>query len=477
MALFVLLAIGAAATLSAMGNWRSGLIWLIVLSAVQDPLRKLVPGAPGNLLLIGFPVFLAIGLSLISTQRHVLQGFRSSFPAISRNLDWLLVASLPAALLSLTYGPGSWAYTVFGVFSYGIFLGSVLVGFYYLRSEKSLRRLLAIYCLITSVALSGSFIEYLNIDGFGDLIGTKALEFDWIRYGSGFTVNLLAGFYRSPDVMGWHAAAAAMLSLILVFAGNDPGRWRWLGVTAFAITALAVSGRRKMVYMVPLFMVLVVVLFIQNKKRSLDISSLLLLASPLLVAFWVGNWLGAESEFVQYYTGDTGDVVVQAQRHGWDAVVGTFQQTGFWGSGLGFATPGAQNIPFPKPRIWQESGLSRLMVELGVPGLVMMVVLIVNILRAGFQSARLQFATRTPFGKYSVALLAFVLANIASLSISGQILADPIIACFIGLTMGMQLSLTRLASAGHPVIGQPVSTATVNARRPRAEMAPGSVSE
>ncbi|MFQ6537970.1 MULTISPECIES: hypothetical protein [Aphanothece] len=462
MALFVLLTLGAVATLSALGNWRSGLIWMLVIAAVQDPLRKLVPGAPGSLLLIVIPVFLATGFGLISARRHVWLGFQSSFPAVARSLGWFVVACLPAALLSLTYGPGSWAFTAFGVLSYGIILSSILIGFYYLRSERELRRLLAIYCLITAVALTGTFLEYFKVDALADIVGTKALDFDWIRYGSGYTVQLLAGFYRSPDVMGWHAAAAAMLSLVLVFAGRDPGRWRWLAVTGIAIAALAVSGRRKMVYMLPFFLLMVVLLILQSRKRGLDLQSLVLLALPLLIAFSVGNWLGAESEFVRYYTDNPNDVAVQAQRHGWEAVIGTFQQTGFWGSGLGFATPGAQNIPFPRPRVWQESGMSRLMVELGVPGLLMMLVFIGNLLMAGLRSARWQFAAHAPFGRYSIALLAFVLANIASLAISGQILADPFIACFIGLMMGMQLSLTRLAwrlRAAEPVMDGPPQAA------------------
>ena len=51
---------------------------------------------------------------------------------------------------------------------------------------------------------------------------------------------------------------------------------------------------------------------------------------------------------------------------------------------------------------------------------------------------------------YSIGLLAFVLANFASLSISGQILADPFIASFIGIAIGMQLSFRRLAWTSVP---------------------------
>jgi len=41
-------------------------------------------------------------------------------------------------------------------------------------------------------------------------------------------------------------------------------------------------------------------------------------------------------------------------------------------------------------------------------------------------------------------LLAFFIANVASLTVSGQILADPFIAAFLGIMVGLLLSIVRL---------------------------------
>ncbi len=449
MALFFLVILSVVGAISALGNWRSGLIWMFVIAAVQDPLRKLVPGSPGSLLLISNIVFLATAIGLISSRRNLWGGFQFFFPDVVKSLGWFVLACVPAAFISLFYGPESWVFTVFGIFSYGIILSSILIGFYYLQSEKDLRRLLAAYCLVTAVALGGTFFEYFRIDYFGDIVGTRNLHYDWIRYNGAHTIQLLSGFYRSPDVMGWHASAAAMLSLLLAFSGKGTARWNWLFVTLVAISALMVSGRRKMVYMVPFFVLMTLLLILQNRRRGLDIQTLFLILIPLALVLTVKSWLGADSDFIRYYVDNPDDVVVQAQRHGIDSVIGTFQQSGFWGLGLGFASPGAHNIPFPAPRVWQESGLSRVTAELGIPGLFMLTVFVVKLIQAClFTSSRLYLFV-TPYDFYSVSLLAFLVSNFASLSISGQILSDPFIASFIGLMIGMQLSLARLAHSMH----------------------------
>lgn len=444
MGLYGLLVLGLMATISALGRWRSGLLWMCAIAVLQDPLRKLVPGAPGYLLLISLPVVLATGLGMISSIPNAWPKFATKFPAIRNAFELFLAACIPAAFISLTYGPGSWAYTAFGLIAYGIIFGSILIGFLFLRTEADVRRLLSFYCLITALALSGTYFEYFHIDILGNLIGTESLNFEWVRHRSGYLVKMLAGFYRSPDVMGWHAATASMLSLVLVFAGNQKGRWRWLIVTAIGVGALMVSGRRKMVFLVPLFILLIIGLLISSRKRGLSIQAILPLVIPILIGLLAGQWLGSESEFVRYYTDDPGDIQTQAQTHIWDSVLETYNQSGFWGSGLGFAAPGAQNLPYPKPRIWQESGASRLMVELGVPGAIAILLLLSRIFLTGIKNVRRQIRLKSKYANYSIALLAFTMANLASLSVSGQILADPFIAFFIGSTIGMQLSFSRL---------------------------------
>jgi hypothetical protein len=130
---------------------------------------------------------------------------------------------------------------------------------------------------------------------------------------------------------------------------------------------------------------------------------------------------------------------------GFLAVYLTYQDYGFFGTGLGTATPGSQHLQVDRPRVWQESGSSRIMVELGVPGafgfLLVMMALVYSIWNVTISQVRL----KTPQSPYAAGLLAFFVANVGSLTVSGQVLADPFIAAFLGFLVGLSLSVVRLA--------------------------------
>jgi hypothetical protein len=55
-----------------------------------------------------------------------------------------------------------------------------------------------------------------------------------------------------------------------------------------------------------------------------------------------------------------------------------------------------------------------------------------------------QAKLKTPQSPYASGLLAFFIANVGSLTVSGQVLADPFIASFLGFLVGLSLSVVRL---------------------------------
>src|SRR5690606_30123489 len=128
---------------------------------------------------------------------------------------------------------GSWMLTVLGAFSYGSIFLAVIAGFHYARVPVAIDRLLAAYCLIHGVMLGGALLEYLDLFPGTAILGSKAFGYEWVRWGSGYTVDMIAGFYRTPDVMGWHAASVCMLSLVLGLASKGTRRWFWLAVACF----------------------------------------------------------------------------------------------------------------------------------------------------------------------------------------------------------------------------------------------------
>lgn len=434
----------AAFSLAAFMNWRRGLFLMIFMAAIQDPIRKLVPGTPGYLVLITAPILLVATLRALAGVPRWWRDFKREFPAIARSIVALMVMCIPAAVISLTYGPGSWMATLLGVFSYSTILLAILAGFHFSRKGITFRQLIATYVVIHGFAMTGAIIEYFALLPDWIVISDTALGYNWVRYGDGYIVEFIAGFYRSGDVMGWHAAAVTCLSLTLMLTGFGRGRYIWIVFAVLGIFALLVCGRRKMVYIVPVYLSVLVMLYWWAGRRELVIKALLVLSLPTAIGLMFVDIMAEETTFIRYYTETSDQAVDSLAGHGFGSVISTVQQSGMFGNGLGFATPGAHHLPIARPRIWQESGTSRLFVELGVPGAIAFIVLVFQIARALFTTTMGHLTAKTPYAALSAGLLSYFVANIASLTVSGQILADPFVAAWLGILVGLVLGSKRL---------------------------------
>jgi len=444
MFLSIALLLVAAAGLAGFLNWRLGLLLLIALAAVQDPIRKLVPGTPGWMALMTAPVFLASALASMVTVRAWWHDFAQHCPRIALPITLLVLLSLPSAVVSATYGEGSWMLTILGAFSYSIIFMAVICGFHFARRGIDIRTFLSAYCLIHGVMLIGSYLEYFKLFDHWLILSDKALGFQWIRHQPGYVVTFIAGFYRTGDVMGWHAAAVACLSITLSLNAKDRSRWLWIGLAAFATGALLLCGRRKMVYMLPVFLLALGWLHWQIRKPGRLLSIVVLLSIPAVSLVLLSDRLGEDVNAIRYYKDTAGESFDSLETHGIGAVVETVRQNGFLGSGLGTATPGSHHLNVERPRNWQESGSSRVVAELGIPGAFGLLLVMLGIVLTAWRFTRLALLHQSPYAPTATGLLAFFIANVASLTVSGQILADPFIAAFLGIMVGLLLSIVRL---------------------------------
>lgn len=452
MTLYLLVGLSVLFALRALVGWRTGIALMVLLAALQDPMRKLVPGTPGWLALATVPVFAAALLSSSLRTRHWWGDFRAAYPSIAISMLALALLCIPAAMLSLGYGAGAWMLVVIGVFSYAVIFVAIVAGFHYPRKLPEMRKLLGWYCIVHGIALSGAVLEYLNWFPGWDALGSRALGFEWVRRHEGYNVDMIAGFYRSADVMGWHAAAVSMISLVLAATARGRRRIGWGLVGVLAVAALLLCGRRKMVYMLPVFLLALAWIYWQAGRagRVLPILGLLLL--PLGAAWFVGDKLSEDSSNIRYYSESSSQALERLEAHGFSSLADTYRQTGFFGAGLGVATPGSRHLQVERPRTWQESGTSRVLVELGAPGALGMFAVMAAIVFNLWRVTLRQLHGRTPAAPYAVGLLAFFLANVGSLVVSGQILADPFIASFLGFLVGMNLSVARVGELAKPPV-------------------------
>ena len=189
------------------------------------------------------------------------------------------------------------------------------------------------------------------------------------------------------------------------------------------------------------------------KKISLVLVLLVCVAGGALVY----ETIKPHESFATYYTGNTADIFDRFEKHGFDALWVTYQQYGFFGAGLGSATQGTHHLNVARPKTWQEGGVSRIMVELGVPGLLCFLYFGYALLSTCWRVVTRYVDKQARSFSLWAGLFTIMLANIGSFVVSGQIFGDPFISCLFAFLIGALLSATRLADAGVKLRSRPVT--------------------
>ncbi len=121
----------------------------------------------------------------------------------------------------------------------------------------------------------------------------------------------------------------------------------------------------------------------------------------------------------------------------------TVQQFGIFGAGLGTATQGVYHLLGDRQQIgWQEGGLGKLAVELGVPGLIAALLLATALLRMLWRIAGQPDYPNTS-QLVRTMLFALVVANLANFTASAQAYSDPGLTLISASIVGMLLSTVR----------------------------------
>lgn len=424
-------------------DWRKGVYFMIIAAAVQDPIRKVTPGVPVWLVMTSVPVWGMMILGAFLSDRHrFYTEFAHYSPKLMNAFRFFTLMLIPATLISLTYGRGSYRVTLVGLFAYASPMLGLMLGFSFPRRVRDIERVMVFFCLITAVLMTGGVLEQLGMFPEWRTLGTEILEMRWIRERWGYVVDLVAGFYRSPDIMGWHAASLTMLALILALHRPGAQRLFWVVLAGWGSTGLMLCGRRKMALMIPVWGLLMLWIY-WRRRHSGKIALLGVIATVfVLIGYGMQSEAQVGGEVATYYFRDTSDVFERIYVHGYQAVRVSFRQVGFFGSGLGTATQGTHRIAADRPRTWQEGGLSKIAAELGIFGFTAFMILAWRLLRVMYMNVK----NVDPRGEGVIfaGLAAVFFANAASFVVSGQIFGDPFINCFFALLAGFSLSQARL---------------------------------
>lgn len=436
------------ACLIALSNWRQAVYLAILLDFLRDPVRKL--DADGSVLITVSILGLwgVITLAAWTQSRSMIREVLSDNPKLYNAFQLLVFATLPGIAISMAFYAEGYKLVALGTLSYLAPSAGVLLGLLFASHPTEITRMLRFYCVVNGIALVGVLFEYGNyaVPAMGGLRGMN-----WIRYSGAEVVDLIAGFYRSPDIMGLHAAQVAMFSLVLTIQARKGVTWGWVLLAFFAGFCLLLSGRRKMLGM-PLVFAAAFGFFCY--LRGIRRFQYVLVPVVSLGAAAIGVYLVATNDFVgdeytNYATTLFSEGAERSQEIVFGSVLSTLNQTGVLGGGIGSATQGAYHLRGGQGGNelrtgWQEDGVSRLFRELGLIGVIFVIASAIALVGGITDSVRqLDIGDRLSYLQMS--LLAVVVANLSSFIISHQQYSgDPPSALLVLFVLGMALSIPAI---------------------------------
>jgi len=436
--LILLLLLVVAACAVAVFRWRWGVFAAIVVGLLLDPLRKMVPGVPGYLAMVSLPVWMAVIVSALFSGEMRARNFLSNFPRFAKSISIFGLYLLIPAALAISYGRNSWQIALLGAVIYMAAFLIVATGWSFPKTQLSGVRILSFYALCTSVLLIGGPLDYF---GFGEglaAIGTQAMDAVWVTYRTGEAVYMYAGFFRSPDVMGWHAALVAMIAGLMAARSRGWVRGFWIALSVWGLLNIWICGRRKMIAMLPVFwgVFLLLTFKFKNIKRTVPLVGVLLL---VVGAGWFGVTRTYHATAVDtFYLSAVSEADETLLKHSAGAVATTVRQAGFWGYGLGMSQQGVHHINADKPRLWQEGGPGKIFAELGVPGAILLLWVGAILLLTAYHIVG--YCAESPSFYSFAGIFSILVANMAAGIVSAQIFGDPFILLLLAFLMGLLLS-------------------------------------
>ena len=449
MILIPFLALLLLACVIAVLDWRRGWYLAIVCGVLQDPVRKLTAGTP---VAVTFSVVLVYVFVLVSshvTLRKALtdvgRRFSSIYAAASLFVVFLVVAGINGLI---TYGLQYWKAPALSFVIYIMPIPALLLGYVFYRRDEDLTPFLVFYSVLTSIALIGVILEYEGVH-WRALGLVAAAEGANLRLLTGLQLTMLSGFYRAADVMAWHAATLAMIGIAMAIRARFlRAAWPWMAMASWGVLACFLSGRRKSLYMVVIF----VVVFVWRYARRLNVSQAVSFVTLGLLLLFVTHRL-TTSERADVYVRAAGTTQSELLNRLEGGLGTTIEQSGFMGAGLGTATQGTQH--FTKASYsWQEGGLGKLAIELGVPGVVAAVLLVLAFLNYIIKITR---APDEPGTSQIIRcmLMAMIVGNLANFTASAQAYSDPLLTLmtsfFAGCLLATAATESRLAAAASAV--------------------------
>jgi hypothetical protein len=454
-------------------DWRKGLVMCVLLGIAQDPLRKLAPGQPVYYVILVGVIFgiawLRAALMGIPLGPSVILGWRQNLKVPFSAFIFLVVLQAMHSLARYD----SILMPSIGLLVWLAPIPAVLLAYQFAarRGVLGIRSWMLLYVITALISLSGVYLEYQGVNWrvLGEIGDGQVI------YDVGTVLKAYSGFYRASEIAAWHAAAIACFIFILSI-GKRPTLMRIF--MALVLIGLLVSlgiltGRRKMLVEITVFVscYLFLVAWIQRGTARLAMGVLLAGAvgyiaivgfvAPDLIQRSATKTMSMENaQRIQGYAtrGQSvfADIPARVNELGIQPVLWAVGRFGWLGAGLGTGSQGTNAIAEANniDRGAAEGGLGKIAMELGIPGLLMAVWLVVALGKHLHRQLVYLARVSQQHARMAYGLASFLAANAATFTVATQAYSDLFVLLILGWCLGFLLAMPMLAAKGADVRGR-----------------------
>lgn len=434
----------AIASFVALVKWERGIYLIVFMAFLQDPLRKLVTGEPAYFNLFTGSTFCAAAAGAVLTRAAISPGEIAGW---QQNLQRPFVAY--ASVVAI--------YTFYSLFIYGNPMISGLGLISYMAPLGALFVAHAFFILGGSARIQAFLLLYLTCGVFA--LSTLLLEM------SGFDAR----------VLGEVGVGIRIYDLGTI-------------LHAFIVSLGVVTGRRKFIVMIAMFggvYVGSIALLIARARAYVMSAAVIGLAAYGIVLVGLqpdetgvlttpyGEDYGL---YVQRTSGVFADIGERFAHLGIAPITCAYNRFGLFGGGAGIGTQGVQHMTDELAHTGAaEGGLGKIMLELGVLGLLAVAALVVAFVRHIHRLLVDLARTSAEHTRLACGLVALLIANMASFSVAVQAFGDIFVMLFLGMCLGSLLAMPRIARNGAAGSFRPAEVCLATVRSPSDNAAPAPI--
>lgn len=456
--LILIVMFGSLALLLVDGNWRGGLMATLVIGFLQDPLRKITPNQPSSMVGLVLAAFVLTVVVIYETAkgRINLRAMFWTVPAVQEWIPLYFLLILAQALNSL-FRFGDLRLTGLGIAFYLAPVIAIWTGFQVGCKPRLMPRLMLTYLVMCSLF---AFTAWLDFQGVQNPLFKEVGQGIQITF-EGFSAEGATGLWRTSEIAAWHLAAGSCFALIL--GVSNPNRSFQVGMVVLAagFAYLTIpTGRRKALVLVLIFAAFYLLLF--SRKATPDsrekVITTLLGGAGLTYAAYALFLITAKGDNFDLYLNRAlsarDELIDRFQSQGVGALVRALEVSGGYGLGVGAGAnignleinQAAQDLRSSIQSLGyvSEGGGGRIVAELGLPGLIIGLVLVVLILLTIQRNFSLLDRLDPETGFVLLGLVSFALANLVFFFSAAQVYSDPFILILLGLSFGSYLAIPTL---------------------------------